>query len=146
MSRINEDSIEQYAIELFQSLGYQYIYAPQIAHDGDTPERDSYKDVVLTQRLASAVRRLNPAIPPEAQQEAIKEVQRIASPELLTNNETFHRLLTEGIKVIYQKDGNQRGDLVWLIDLHQFLLPLLPLLHHHENPEYLQIHRTNVHI
>lgn len=116
MSRINEDSIEQYAIELFQGLGYQYIYAPQIAHDGDTPERESYKDVVLTQRLASAVRRFNPTIPPEAQQEAIKEVQRIASPELLTNNETFHRLLTEGVKVIYQKDGNQRGDLVWLID------------------------------
>jgi type I restriction enzyme, R subunit len=116
MSRINEDSIEQYAIELFQGLGYQYIYAPHIAHDGDAPERESYKDVILTQRLSGAVRRFNPNIPLEAQNEAIKEVQRIASPELLTNNETFHRYLTEGIKVVYQKNGNQRGDLVWLID------------------------------
>ncbi|MGH8559313.1 MAG: type I restriction endonuclease [Methylococcales bacterium] len=33
---------------------------------------------------------------------------------------TFHRLLTEGVKVNYQKDGQDRGDLVWLID---FALP-----------------------
>ena len=33
-----------------------------------------------------------------------------------SNNESFHRLLTEGVKVSYQKDGNQRGDLVWLVD------------------------------
>jgi type I restriction enzyme R subunit len=37
-------------------------------------------------------------------------------PELLTNNETFHRMLTEGVKVSYQKEGSQRGDLVWLVD------------------------------
>lgn len=36
----------------------------------------------------------------------------------MTNNESFHRLLTEGIKVSYQKDGQQRGDLVWLIDFN----------------------------
>jgi hypothetical protein len=28
----------------------------------------------------------------------------------------FHRLLTEGVKVSYQNDGNERGDIVWLID------------------------------
>ena len=27
-------------------------------------------------------------------------------------------MLTEGIKVTYQKDGNKRGDLVWLIDFN----------------------------
>ncbi len=118
MSRINEDSIEQYAIELFQGLGYRYIYAPDIAHDGDTPERESYREVILTHRLAESVQRINPSIPSAAQEEAIKEIQRIHSPELLTNNETFHRLLTEGIKVVYQKDGHQRGDLVWLIDFN----------------------------
>ena len=52
----------------------------------------------------------------ETQLEALKEIQRINSPELLTNNEAFHRMLTEGIKVTYQKDGNPRGNLVWLID------------------------------
>lgn len=37
---------------------------------------------------------------------------------MLTNNESFHRLLTEGVKVSYQKDGQQRGDLVWLVDFN----------------------------
>lgn len=99
-------------------MGYEYIYAPSIAHDGENPERSSYEEVLLTSRMAEAVRRINPTIPPAAQEEAIKEIQRINSPELLTNNESFHRLLTEGIKVSYQKDGQQRGDLVWLIDFN----------------------------
>src|SRR5690554_1035506 len=66
--------------------------------------------------MAEAVRRINPTVPAAAQEEAIKEIQRIHSPELLTNNESFHRMLTEGIKVSYQKEGQQRGDLVWLVD------------------------------
>ena len=35
---------------------------------------------------------------------------------MLANNEVFHRMLTEGVKVDYQQDGNTRGDLVWLVD------------------------------
>lgn len=118
MTRITEHSIEDFAIKLLEHLGYEYIYAPSIAHDGENPERSSYEEVVLTQRMAEAVRRINPTVPPAAQEEAIKEIQRTHSPELLTNNESFHRLLTEGIKVSYQKDGQQRGDLVWLIDFN----------------------------
>jgi type I restriction enzyme R subunit len=116
MTRITEHSIEDFAIKLLEHLGYEYLYAPSIAHDGDHPERSSYEDVLLNSRIAAAVRRINPSVPPAAQEEAIKEIERIHSPELLTNNETFHRLLTEGIKVTYQKDGQQRGDLVSLID------------------------------
>lgn len=118
MTRITENSIEDYAIKLLEHLGYEYIYAPSIAHDGENPERNSCEEILLNNRIAEAVRRINPTVPPEAQEEAIKEIQRIHSPELLTNNESFHRLLTEGIKVSYQKDGQQRGDLVWLIDFN----------------------------
>ncbi len=118
MTRITEHSIEDFAIKLLEHLGYEYIYAPSIAHDGENPERSSYEEILLTHRMAEAVRRINPTVPPAAQEEAIKEIQRIHSPELLTNNESFHRLLTEGIKVSYQKDGQQRGDLVWLIDFN----------------------------
>lgn len=118
MTRITEHSIEDFAIKLLEHLGYEYIYAPSIAHDGENPERSSYEEILLTNRMAEAVRRINPTVPPAAQEEAIKEIQRIHSPELLTNNESFHRLLTEGIKVSYQKDGQQRGDLVWLIDFN----------------------------
>ncbi len=116
MTRITEHSIEAFAIELLDKLGYEYIYAPNIAPDGETPERETYEQVLLVERLQNAVKRINKSIPAAAQAEAIKEIQRIASPELLANNEALHRLLTEGIPVSKQVDGDDRGDRVWLID------------------------------
>ncbi len=116
MTRITENTIETFTIELLEKLGYAYIYAPDIAPDSENPERNSYEEVLLVNRLQNAVKRINHSIPADAQTEAIKEIQRIASPELLTNNETFHRLLTEGIPVSKRVDGDDRGDRVWLID------------------------------
>jgi len=116
MTKITENAIEKFCIELLEKQGYEYIYAPDIAPDSDNPLRSSFEEVLLNNRLTDAIARINPSIPHDAQQEAIKEISRIHSPELLTNNESFHRLLTEGVKVSYQKDGNQRGDLVWLVD------------------------------
>ena len=116
MTRITENIIESFAIELLDKLGYEYIYAPDIAPDSENPERDSFEQVLLVNRLQNAVKRINLGIPEDAQAEAIKEIQRISSPELLANNETFHRLLTEGIPVSKRVDGDDRGDRVWLID------------------------------
>ncbi|GAK56386.1 type I restriction endonuclease [Candidatus Vecturithrix granuli] len=71
---------------------------------------------MLIHRLQTAVRRLNPTLSADVLEHAIKQIQRLNSPDLISNNEAFHRLLTEGIKVTYQKDGHSLGDLVWLID------------------------------
>ncbi|ACT47132.1 type I restriction endonuclease subunit R [Methylotenera mobilis] len=116
MSKITESDIETLAIERLQALGFSYVYAPDIAPDSTTPERESFAEVLLLSRLRNAITRINPTLPATALDEAIKTIQRISSPELLANNETFHRLLREGVNVSYQKDGLQRGDLVWLID------------------------------
>lgn len=116
MSKLTESAIEALAIKLFTQLGYSPIYAPDIAPDGDHPERARYDEVLLTGRLEKALRRINPGITATVLKTALKEIERIHSPELLTNNETFHRLLTEGVKVSYQHEGNERGDIVWLID------------------------------
>jgi len=72
--------------------------------------------VLLTGRLESALKRINPKLSPALLQAGLKEVQRIHSPELLANNEAFHRLLTEGVPVSAHKDGDERGERVWLID------------------------------
>ena len=116
MSKLTESAIEELTINLLEGQGYKYIYGPDIAPDGDNPERRDYGEVLLTTRLEEAVRRINPKLPRAVLQTAIKDVQRINSPDLLTNNETFHRLLTEGVKVSIQKDGQERGEIVWLID------------------------------
>ncbi len=116
MKKITENAIENFAIELLEKAGYQYIFAPSIAPDSETPERQSFEEVLLLERLQTAVGRINSSIPADVREDAIKQIQRLNSPELIANNEAFHRMLTEGIKVTYQKDGSRRGDLVWLID------------------------------
>ena len=114
--RMSESAIEDFAIKLFERLGYDYLHGPDIAPDGDRPERRHYEEVLLTGRLEAALKRINPRLPAALLLDALKEVQRIHSPELLANNEAFHRLLTEGVPVSTHKDGDQRGERVWLID------------------------------
>ena len=116
MPKLCESAIENFAINLLEKHGYQYLYGPDIAPDSENPERMSFEDILLLERLKNAVYRINPDIPADAQEDAIKQIQRLNSPDLITNNEIFHRMLTEGINVNYQKDGNSRGDLVWLLD------------------------------
>ncbi len=116
---LTESAIEAFAIELLEKQGYQYIYGPSIAPDSDTPVRASFEEVILTERIKAAVARINPTVPADARDDAVKQITRLNSPELIANNEAFHRLLTEGIKVTYQKDGQSRGDLVWLVDFHE---------------------------
>ncbi|KHE92072.1 MAG: hypothetical protein K8F52_01495 [Candidatus Scalindua rubra] len=112
MKRITELTIEQFGIEPFEKQDYQYIFAPSIAPDSDTPERESFEDVLLIERLQTAISRINPEILEDIRENAVKQILRLNPPELITNNEVFHRMLTEGIKVSFQKDGSNRGDSV----------------------------------
>ena len=113
---MTENEIEKLAIALLEHQGYTYINGVQLAPDAGDMERTSFEEVVLKQRLENAVRRINPMIPLDAQQDAVKQILRIASPDVLSNNETLHRLLTEGIPVTKRIDGQERGDRVFLID------------------------------
>ena len=116
MPTLTESKIEEFAIGLFEQLGYSYFYGPDIAPDGVCPKRASFEEVVMTENLRSAVYRINPKLSQEVCDEAVNKVLRIASPDLLANNEAFHRMLTEGIPVSVHKDGSERGELVWLVD------------------------------
>jgi type I restriction enzyme R subunit len=58
MNRITESAIEQFAIELLENSGYQYIYAPDIAPDSETQERTKFEDVLLLERLRKAAGRI----------------------------------------------------------------------------------------
>ena len=115
-NNLTESAIEDLAIELFKSLGYQHLYGPDSAPEGKHPERSSFEDVILVNRLRDAVKKINPHVPQQALEDAIRQVLRFPSQELIANNQSFHRLLTEGVKISYHKDGSERGDLVWLID------------------------------
>ena len=116
MPTLTESKIEEFAIGLFEQLGYRYLYGPDIAPDGTNPKRVSFEEVVMVESLRHAVYRINHTLPQEVCNEAINQVLRIASPDLLSNNETFHRMLTEGVSVSVHKEGAERGELVWLVD------------------------------
>ena len=87
-----------------------------MAPDGENPERMSYADVLLVDRVRAAIASINPELPYEVQDDALKQVKRIASPDLIAANEEFHKMLVDGVDVEYRKDGEIRGDKVWLID------------------------------
>lgn len=57
MIKITENTIETFAIELLEGLGYQYQYGHAMAHDAEQPERVSFEQVLLLQRLGQAVNR-----------------------------------------------------------------------------------------
>lgn len=116
MKKITESAVEAFAIELLERQGYRSSYGPDLAPDGDRPARDSFEDLILFDRLEPAVARINHGVPAEARDDAIKQLKCLSSPELVAGNEAFHRMLTEGISVNYQKAGQTRGDLVWLVD------------------------------
>ena len=115
-NKITESQIETFALEVLQTLGWEYVHCLAIAPGAEYAERESFEQIILTQRLRKAVARLNPDIPADAQEQAVQKVLRIYSPDLLHNNETFHQFLIEKVKIPYQQDGYERSYEVALID------------------------------
>ncbi len=113
---MTEDQLEKEALEWLSELGYTHLYGPDIAHDGSGPQRESYRQVVLTERLRAAIAKLNPQVPLAAREDALKQVVDLGVPVQLSANRLFHRLLVGGVPVQYQKEGETRGDFVRLID------------------------------
>lgn len=116
MAHLTESDIELYVIELLEKQGYSYLYGPDISPDGPDPKRDSYSDVILKDELKAVIDRFNPNIPSTAKEEAFRQVLRISSPDLTADNESFHILLTEGVNVEFQKEGQSRGEYIKLMD------------------------------
>lgn len=117
--KYTESDLENAVLEWLEELGYSIAFGPDIAPDGESPERESYKDIPLVGRLRTAVARINPSIPQEAQEDAIKKVVGVAysSPNLLVANHAFHQMLAIGIDIEYRRpDGTVAGDKVYLVD------------------------------
>ncbi len=127
MKPITENIIELSTIEILQSQGWEYVNGKEISPDGLFCERDSFDQVILTKRLSECFAKINPSIPSDALTSALQKVLRISSPELLHNNEEFHKYLVEKIKIPYQENGYERSHEVALIDFdnlanNQFLV------------------------
>ena len=114
---LNESIVEDAALEWFGELGYAVGHGPHLAPGEPAAERDSFSEVVLVGRLRAAMARLNPAIPEEAREEALRKVLRVGTPSLTQTNRAFHRMLRDGVPVEYPRpDGSIAGDHVRLVD------------------------------
>jgi type I restriction enzyme R subunit len=115
---ITESEVEQDVLGILKGLGYKTLWGPDIAPapDGVRPERGSYSDVVLVDRLREAVERINPGIPAGARAEAIKKVLRSESQNLIADNHSFHKMLVDGVDIDYRKGERIISDKVWLVD------------------------------
>ncbi|HPN14580.1 MAG TPA: type I restriction endonuclease subunit R [bacterium] len=118
--KYTESDLEVATLEWLEELGYSIANGPNLAPDGESPERLSYRDVLLVDRLRSAVARINSTVPSDAQEEVIKQVVNVAysNPSLLQTNHAFHKMMVEGVDVEYRRsDGTIAGDKVYLLDI-----------------------------
>ncbi len=114
---INESLIEEATLQWFGELEYAALHGPMLAPGEPAAERDSFGDVVLVGRLREAIRRLNPAMPEEAREDAVRKVLRVATPSLTQTNRAFHTMLRDGVPVEYSRpDGSIAGDHARLVD------------------------------
>lgn len=117
MTTFNESVVEDAALEYLRDLGYSTQFGPHVAPDGPDPERQSFQEIYLWDRLITAGLRLNPTLAGELVDDAIKRLERAESQNLIAENLRVWKLLVDGVPVEYRDDsGNVRTVPVKLID------------------------------
>jgi type I restriction enzyme R subunit len=121
--RMDEDTYaEQPALEWLRSLDglkWEHAYGPEIAPNGPASERAAWDDVVLADRLRSALVELNPEAPREAVEQAVQRVLETESPEPLRDHLAFHELLVAGVPATVLADGEEWSGRLQLVDWEQ---------------------------
>jgi type I restriction enzyme R subunit len=116
-SQFAESHVEEAALAWLAELGYATANGLDIGPDGGAPERASYGDVLLIERVRSAVGKLNPALTAETRADAVNQVLQTQTPSLVAENRRLHRYMIEGVPVqVRRADGTITGDQVRLID------------------------------
>ncbi|MCR6545687.1 type I restriction endonuclease subunit R [Dehalobacterium formicoaceticum] len=117
-----ESHLEEATLEWFEELGYEIVFAPDIAPEGEYPEREDYSDVILNDRLKEALTRINPKLPNDAIEDAFRQIVIPQSPSLIMNNKAFQKMITDGIDVqVKQADASYRTEKVYVFDFEKML-------------------------
>ena len=103
-----ESDYENSVIELFQNMGYQHVYGPDI-------ERD-YKSPLYDEILQDSLFRINPSLPKAAIEDALYKLKNFENGTLVQKNTVFMNYLQNGIEVRYHDKGETKSDLVYIVD------------------------------
>lgn len=103
--------------EVFLDMGYDYLPGYMIAPSAEYQMRESFKDVLLLDKLETALYTINKGISPFMVEEVIKRITSNNSPSLVINNNNFHKMITNGIAVEEMlANGEIEQKLIWLFD------------------------------
>ena len=104
-----EANYENAVIEIFRdTLGYNYVYAPDLMRD--------FADPLYSDELLTALRRVNPTLPEVAITEAVYKLRNFEGGSTLQKNIRFMDYLQNGVSVNFYDNKEQRSALVKLID------------------------------
>jgi type I restriction enzyme R subunit len=115
-TKLTEDSIEQNLIDLLKIQGFEYFHGAEIAPYTENAQREGFDSVILEKQFRTSLKKLNPYLPESARVEAYQHVLHLGSSDIMTNNEKFHYMMTDGVTVEYFKDNETIGMQVKLID------------------------------
>jgi type I restriction enzyme R subunit len=116
MAFATEDDLEKWALSELQGLGFTYLHGSELSPEADDPVRQSYHDTLLLPRLDSAIRRLNPDLPPEAVQTVLNRVRdNEFAGDLISENRRIHALLVGGVPVTWFEGGEERNAIARLV-------------------------------
>ena len=115
-----ESQLEEATLEWFEELGYEVVFAPDIAPDGEYSEREDYSDVILNNRVKDALARINPKFSIDALEDAFRQIITPQSPSLIMNNKAFQKMITEGIDVqVKQSNASYRTEKIYVFDFEK---------------------------
>ena len=112
----NEDELELASLEILQSLGYEYIPGKEVSPNSEFPERESFREVILKERVKNALFKINKEIPQEGLEQAYRQIISFNSPSLEENNKYFHNLMVKGIDVSFKEGSEIRTKKAYIID------------------------------
>ena len=117
MTTLTEADVEHAALEWLSGLNWRVAHGPDIAPDTPNAERADYGQVVLERRLRDALAELNPTLPSDALNDALRKLTHPEGSTLEARNRAFHRMLVDGVAVEYREAGGRvRGDQARVID------------------------------
>ncbi|MDE1818365.1 MAG: type I restriction endonuclease subunit R [Thaumarchaeota archaeon] len=98
--------VELPAEKIFQELGYEALYGPDLHPGTENKERETFHEVLFKKRLKKKLQDLNPGLDSQTYDIAISKIEGLGSPDLSENNRAFHQMILAGVKVpITTKEG-----------------------------------------
>ena len=102
---------ENPAVDLLQSVGYAYVPPENLE-----PDRASFKEAILSGRLAAALKRLNPWLSDTNVTRAVKAVSQVPAATLAEANETLYTSLTYGIALEQDRGDGRKSHTIRFLD------------------------------